>query len=101
VDAPVLLVALPATGVIDAGARRAMQLADPVLRVDEPDARGVVRIGLARIAPDEQVVVPLPVRWIASGGTSGLSVAAFAGDRPWELSVALPRRVDVGPRVDR
>jgi hypothetical protein len=100
VELPVLLVTLPAGARLDAIAREAMTASRGVRSVDEPDARGVVRVRLARLGAAGEVRLPVPLLWTAAGSRRGLTLAAFPADRAWQLSVTPPIEIDVGFRPE-
>ena len=89
---PVLLVALPSAAVMDEAGLEAIRGSSSVESVDEPDGRGVLRLELSELGPEEETHIPLPVRWIGAGEFEGFASTAFEADRPWDLSVT-PGRV--------
>jgi hypothetical protein len=99
VEGPVLLVSLPSSATLEERVRLAMINSPSVETVAEPDARGVVEIHLVPLEPESEAVVPLPLRWIAAGSVSGLGLAVFADDRPWELSVTPDRELTLERRA--
>lgn len=88
VHEPVVAIALPAAAVLD---REALASIEGVLRVDEPDRRGLVHFHLAALAEGERRILAIPLRWLGSGTRHGLSVGAWNAARPWAIS-ALPAR---------
>lgn len=101
VSRPEILVSLPSAGVLDQEGLAAIREAPSVIRADEPDRRGVVRIQLAPIAGMSEALIPLPIRWIAEGEVSGLAVSAYERDRPWEMSITPARSVTIEAMSDQ
>jgi hypothetical protein len=44
----------------------------------------------------QEVVLPLPLRWTATGTLSGLAVVAYPASRPGQMTVLGPRRLPIG-----
>jgi hypothetical protein len=85
---------LPAAALFDDDARAALERSSVVASVEPPDGAGAVRIRLSPIAGEGAVRVPIPVRWIASGTTSGFSISA------WDSSQAGETSSWTGPRLE-
>jgi hypothetical protein len=66
------------------------------VRSVEPRAPGFLRVTLARLDAARQVVLPLPLRWTATGELSGLAVVAYPASRPSQMTVLAPRRLRIG-----
>lgn len=96
VGAPVVEVALPGAARLDEAGRAAMARAEAVRRVDAPDGAGVVRIHLTPLPVDGVHRVPLPLRWIASGDTRGLAIAAYDAAEPTRIDGRDGRRLRIG-----
>lgn len=97
-DRPVLEIALPGAARLTEVARRALERAPGVRRVEDPDARGVVRVHLHEIRGGSSLRVPLPVRWIGAGRTRGLGLVIYDAGRPWVSSSTEPIDFDLRPR---
>lgn len=95
VGAPRIELGLPGAARCDDACRHAMERADEVRHVAEPDLAGVLRIDLAPVPARSERRVPLTFDWIASGRTRGLSVTAYHVARPSELFVAPARTLTV------
>lgn len=83
---PVLEILLPSAGVLPRSALATIAAAAGVVRVDAPDAQGLLHLELAPIEPLQELRLPLPIRWIARGKVEGLSMAVFDADQPWRVS---------------
>jgi len=100
VDRPALFISLPAGAVLDARAKSALERTAGVVAVRAPDARGVVEVLLSPLEPRAERVLPVALRWLAAGRVTGLGVATFDAERPFELSVTPSRELDLGWRPD-
>lgn len=99
VDAPIAEVALPAGAVLLGSlARERPGAGDGVRAIDEPDARGLVRIHFGPLRAGEQRAVSLPIRWEARGQLIGLSVAAYDEARPTQITFLPARELVVRDR---
>jgi len=86
---PVVAVQLPPGARLDREARAA--IAEVVRRIDAPDARGLVQMQLPTLAEEQELRIPLPIRWIGEGERRGLAVGAWDESRPWEVT-SVPAR---------
>jgi hypothetical protein len=85
--AVVIEVTLPSAAVLDAPAMAAIARAPAVARVVAADPAGVVRIHLDPLRARAAQHIPLPVRWLGSGRTTGFSLVAYDAARPWAQTV--------------
>ncbi|MCC7536186.1 MAG: hypothetical protein IT379_08230 [Deltaproteobacteria bacterium] len=92
---PVVELTLPSAALFDQDARSALAAVAGVARVTPPDPAGVLRIVLAPLRPRRLLRIPLALRWLASGRTHGLSVAAYDDTRPWRRTTLAGDRIDV------
>jgi hypothetical protein len=95
VDRPVLFISIPSGAELDETAKEAIARNEQVIAVDEPDARGIVRVRLKPLSLGNKVQLPISLLWSAAGRRTGLFLAAFPEDRDRELSVTPPREIDV------
>jgi hypothetical protein len=93
--APVVEIALPGGAAVDSEALAAMRRSAAVRSVGAPDAAGIVRIHLSRLAAGAEHRVPLPWRWIASGDASGLELTAYDASSPERASTTAGRMLVV------
>lgn len=62
---------------------------------------GLLRLVLPSITKDQNVTIPLALRWMLRGSVAGLSVVAYAEDRPTRMSVLPPRSFTLQARPAR
>ena len=97
VGAPIVEITLPGGAELDAEAMASLRRSSAVQEVDPPDGAGVLRLHLATLAEGATHRLPLPWRWIASGRTRGLDVAAYDASRPFELTLTPGRTLEIAP----
>lgn len=95
---PVVEIVLPSAAALSGSARASMASAAGVVRVDRPDAMGVLRIHLAPLRSQREVRLPVPVRWIGTGRISGFAISTYDADRPWRISSVPARSLTIAPR---
>lgn len=89
---PIVAIALPAAAVLD---REALASLDGVLRVEDPDRRGLVHFHLLGLAQGERRILAIPIRWLGSGTRHGLSAGAWSAARPWAITGLAARELVV------
>jgi hypothetical protein len=92
---PVVEVALPGAAGLGDDGRAAIARASGVRTVSAPDGAGVVRIALEPLAVGAVARIPLPLRWIASGRTRGLALAAYDGAEPSRIATTDARSLTI------
>jgi len=93
VRAPIVEVALPAgTRAVDLNA---LSSTAGVAHVDPPDARGLLRIHLAPLAPEQHVVLPIAVRWVAHGAMHGFAAVAYDAPTPTRMTILSERSITI------
>jgi hypothetical protein len=95
VERPVVELQLP-TGVRADEALVAALRGARGVRAVEARAPGFLRVTLSRMDAAQEVVLPLPLRWTATGTLSGLAVVAYPASRPGQMTVLGPRRLPIG-----
>jgi hypothetical protein len=97
-EEPVVELALPALGALDATARAAVTSSSAVRTASELDGAGVLRLELRPLRAHGTLRVPLPLSWIASGSAHGLGAVVYERSVPWQTSSSAERVVEVGVR---
>jgi hypothetical protein len=95
VAAPVVELQLPGLGVLDAIARDALVRTGAVVRVEEPDRGGVVRLHLVPLRAGTLARLPLALRWLGHGHAEGLALVGYDAPRPTETTTVAARRLDL------
>ncbi len=95
VEAPIVELTLPGAAALDDVARSAMEQAPGLVKVDEVDGAGVVRLHLAPLVHDGAHRIPLPLAWIASGRTTGLSLRSYDASAPTEIRMTEGRTMQI------
>jgi len=93
---PVLDIQLPAGVDADEQLLRTFEAGSNV-RDAERREPGFVRLTLPRLEAEQQVVIPLPLRWRSPSQVRGLAVIAYDGERPPDMTVLPPRDLQVAP----
>ena len=93
-----LLAATTSGAKLSAAAISNMARGAGVMRIEPPDAQGLLRIHLMPLEAIQQRRLPLPVRWIAAGKVRGLSTPAYDADKPWRISSRPSRDITLTAR---
>lgn len=91
---PVLELQLPA-GVEAEGQLVEALLGSASVRAAEPREPGFVRVRLAPLAEGASAILPLPLRWTASGTLTGLGVIAYPLSAPDAMTFLEPRPLEI------
>lgn len=95
-DAPVVELQLPAGVEADARLLGALRASGAVTAAEAREP-GFVRLRLVSLEPQQEVVIPLPLRWRAAGRVRGLAVVAYESGSPDQMSVLPPRALEIAP----
>lgn len=94
---PVVEFLLPAAGILSKFARQRMAGRSGVRKVSEPDKMGRVRVFLTALGARQELRIPLPIEWIGSGKTRGLSTQSYSEMSPWKISSTPARTITLAP----
>ncbi len=97
-ERPILSIQLPAGSTLPAHALEAISRDDEVAQVGEIDRNGQIRIRLAPLVAGAEVRLPLPIRWLASGRRSGLSLSLWDHGTPWQVTSVPARTIEIPDR---
>jgi hypothetical protein len=88
---PLVAIELPTGAELTAAERRRIESRTYRLELGE----GVLTLALPPLRPGNEVRIPLPFRWTVQGRLPGLGMAAYAEDRPDEVTVVSPRELSI------